>query len=81
MGRPFSEVPKSPTRAAPAQRPGLRQQPQDSVEIRRRQPSRSGSIAGKAKAFERAGFTPTPASPVATRSKKSEDGALSRGTW
>eukprot|EP00959_Pyramimonas_sp_CCMP1952_P085944 1797603-Pyramimonas_sp.AAC.1 len=78
MGRPLSEAPKSPTRAAPAQRPDSRQQPQDSVEIRRRQPSRTGSIAGKAKAFERAGFTPTLASPVATRSKRSEEGALSR---
>eukprot|EP00959_Pyramimonas_sp_CCMP1952_P009822 204840-Pyramimonas_sp.AAC.1 len=63
MGRPLSEVPKSPTRAMPAQRPDPRPQPQDSLEIRRRQPSQSGSIASKAKAFERTGYTPTPASP------------------
>eukprot|EP00959_Pyramimonas_sp_CCMP1952_P025061 525701-Pyramimonas_sp.AAC.1 len=78
MEMPRSETPKSPTRATPAQRPDPRQQPQDSVEIRRRPPSRSGSIAGKAKAFERAGLTPAPASPAAARSKRSEEGALSR---
>eukprot|EP00959_Pyramimonas_sp_CCMP1952_P219039 4579706-Pyramimonas_sp.AAC.1 len=58
MEIPRSETPRSPTRATPAQRPDPRKQPQDSVEIRRRPPSRSGSIAGKAKAFERTGFTP-----------------------
>eukprot|EP00959_Pyramimonas_sp_CCMP1952_P061761 1290783-Pyramimonas_sp.AAC.1 len=72
MGRPLAEVPKSTARASPAQRTDPRQQPQDSLEIHRRQPSRSGSIANQAKAFERAGYTPMPASPVATRSKESE---------
>eukprot|EP00959_Pyramimonas_sp_CCMP1952_P089457 1871378-Pyramimonas_sp.AAC.1 len=64
----------SSIRAMPARRPDPRQQPKDSLEIHRRRPSRSGSTASKAKAFERAGYTPAPASPVATRSKASEEG-------
>eukprot|EP00959_Pyramimonas_sp_CCMP1952_P080759 1687440-Pyramimonas_sp.AAC.1 len=35
----------------------------------------------KAKTFERTGCTPTPASPVTTRSRDSEEGAMPRGNW
>eukprot|EP00959_Pyramimonas_sp_CCMP1952_P444340 9303157-Pyramimonas_sp.AAC.1 len=81
MGRPLTEVPMAAARASPAQRSDARQQPQDPLEIHRRQPSWSGSIANKAKAFERTRYTPTPAAPVATRSKESEEGAMPRGHW
>eukprot|EP00959_Pyramimonas_sp_CCMP1952_P121852 2547541-Pyramimonas_sp.AAC.1 len=73
MEVPRSKTPRSPTRATPAQGPDPKQQPQDPVEVRRRPPSRSGSIASKAKAFERTRFTPTPAAPATARSKRSEE--------
>eukprot|EP00959_Pyramimonas_sp_CCMP1952_P213490 4466733-Pyramimonas_sp.AAC.1 len=68
-----SKTPRSPTRATPAQGPDPKQQPQEPMEVRRRPPGRSGSIASKAKAFERSGYAPAPASPVAARSKRSDE--------